>query len=321
MRAWSPRWRYGQDLTELDRLATARAAAVCAVEVAKEAAVSEAESRMRGDLLEQLLSGSYQADQSMLGTARRLGYDPSLPTVVMAFRLSGRDRGVGDLTLGGTDRARARLESLVRLDLARRAPSALVASRGGAVLALVPLEAAPADGEAKGMAEEIRRRAQAGIEGRPVTAGVGRPSGQDRALVVSYREAEGALGVGLKVSGPSSTTWFGDLGIMRLLTQIGSGAELESFREEWLGKLEEHDRKFGGELTRTLEAYFLAHGNLTRTAELLSLHRNSLMYRLQRIREVGQLDLDDAEARLCAQVALKIRALLEADRSRRRPET
>jgi PucR family transcriptional regulator, purine catabolism regulatory protein len=309
-----------RELTELDRLAVARGAAVCAVEVAKEVAVSEAESRMRGDLLERLLSGSHQGDQSAVSQARRLGFDPTQPSIVIAFRVAGRDRSPAELALGGADRARVRLESLVRLDLARRAPSALVASRGGAVLALVPLESVSTDGDARELAEELRRRAEGALEGRLVAAGIGRPSGSDRTLVVSYREAEGALGVGVKVAGPSSTTWFGDLGIMRLLTQIGSGAELESFREEWLGRLEEHDRKSGGELTRTVEAYFLAHGNLTRTAELLSLHRNSLLYRLQRVREVGRLDLDDPDTRLCLQVALKIRQLLEADRSRRRAE-
>jgi|GEM_PF-4206640 len=67
-------------MTEVDRQAAGRGAAVCAVEVAKEAAVVEAEARLRGDLLDQLLSGDAQGDQLLLGKARRLGYDPTLPS-------------------------------------------------------------------------------------------------------------------------------------------------------------------------------------------------------------------------------------------------
>ena len=305
-------------LTELDRLGVARGAAVCAVEVAKEVAVSEAESRMRGDLLEQLLSGGLHSDQALLGKARRLGYDPSLPSVVVAFRAAGRERSAGDMALGGADRGRVRLETLVRVELSMRVSSCLVASRGGTVVGLVPSEAVPGELAFREMVEDVRIRAEAALEGRRVAAGIGRPSSPDRSLLVSYREAEGALGVGVKIRGPSSTTWFGDLGIMRVLAQIGDSSELESFREEWLGRLEAHDKKAGGELLKTLEAFFLANGNLTRTAEHLSLHRNSLLYRLQRIQEIGKHDLDDAEVRLSMQVALKIRQLLEADRSRRR---
>jgi purine catabolism regulator len=84
-----------------------------------------------------------------------------------------------------------------------------------------------------------------------------------------------------------------------------------------LGKLEDHDRKAGGELLKTMEALFQCHGNLSRTAEQLSLHRNSLLYRIQRMEEISGHVLDDPEVRLSLQVALKVRQLLEAERAGR----
>lgn len=302
------------ELTELDRLAAGRGAAVCAVEVAKEAAIGEAEARVRGDLLDQLLSEGLEGDQAVLGKARRLGYDPSLPSLVLAFRVETRDRSGPVVSVPGTDRVRRQLESVLRAETTRREAKSLVAPRGTSVVAIVPIVGVFSERAAKEMAEGMRSRAQATLEGCSVAVGVGRPTISGTTLAVAHKEAEGALGIGIRIHGPSSTTYFGDLGILRLLAQIASLSELESFREEMLGKLETHDRKAGGELLKTLEALFQCHGNLSRTAEQLSLHRNSLLYRLQRIGEISGHDLEDPETRLSLQVALKVRQLLQSGR-------
>ncbi|MGE5618465.1 MAG: helix-turn-helix domain-containing protein [Sphingomonadaceae bacterium] len=303
-------------LTELDRLAASRGAAVCAVEVAKEAAIVEAEARVRGDLLDQLLSEE-EADQATLGKARRLGYDPDVPSLVMVFRAELKSRPGGVLPFGSGDRVRRQLEAAVRAEVARREAKSLVALRGSSVVAVVPLVGVSSDGAIREMVKAMHGRAQAGLDGCTVAVGVGRSTRPGSGLAGAFREAEGALSIGVRLNGPSSVTFFGDLGILRLLAQIDSHREMESFRAEMLGRLEEHDAKSGGELLKTLEALFRCHGNLTRTAESLSLHRNSLLYRLQRVEEISGHDLEDPETRLSIQVALKLRQLLEAERSRR----
>ncbi|MHB0867832.1 MAG: helix-turn-helix domain-containing protein [Chloroflexota bacterium] len=304
------------ELTELDRLAAGRGAAVCAVEVAKEAAIGEAEARVRGDLLDQLLSEDLGADQAVLGKARRLGYDPTAPSLVMAFRAGIRSGPGAAQHFGSGDRVRRQLEAALRAETARREARSLVASRGSPVVALIPLPAVSSESAIREMAETMRARAQAALDGCTVAVGVGRPSRSGVGLLTAYREAEGALGIGIRVNGPSSVTFFADLGILRLLAQIGNLGEMESFCHEMLGRLEEHDAKAGGELLKTLEAFFRCHGNLTRTAEYLSLHRNSLLYRLQRLAEISGHDMEDPETRLSLQVALKVRQLLEAERNR-----
>jgi purine catabolism regulator len=303
-------------VTELDRLAAGRGAAVCAMEVAKVAAVDEAEARVRGDLLDQLLSTGSQDDQIVLGKARRLGYDPSLPSLVFAFRVTPRDRQSAGATVRSPERARSQLESLVRLELSRRESRCLVASRGPTVVALVPLQKEKAAEDFSVLADSVRKAAQLAMTGVHVGVGIGRPTSGAAGLAVAHREAEEALAIGLRIEGPAAATFFGRLGIVRLLAQVNRSAELESFHGEFLGLLDAHDQKTGGELLKTLEVLFQCHGNLSRTAEQLSLHRNSLLYRLERIEAISGLDLDDPETRLSLQVALKVRQLLEADRTR-----
>jgi purine catabolism regulator len=57
----------------------------------------------------------------------------------------------------------------------------------------------------------------------------------------------------------------------------------------------------------TLEGFFECNGNHARAAEALHLHRNTLLYRLDRIQSITGRDLGDAETRLSLQLALKIR--------------
>jgi PucR family transcriptional regulator, purine catabolism regulatory protein len=95
-----------------------------------------------------------------------------------------------------------------------------------------------------------------------------------------------------------------------VLHALRESPELRTFYEQTLGPLVEYDRRTGQNLLETLEAYFACHGNLSQTAQRLQLHRNSLLYRIGRIQEIGGVALEDPEARLSLQVALKARRLL-----------
>lgn len=85
-----------------------------------------------------------------------------------------------------------------------------------------------------------------------------------------------------------------------------------AFYWDMLGRLMEHDRRTGGELVRTLDAYLSVGCSPTAAAERLHLHRNGLLYRLQRIREIVPVNLDDPERRLALHLALRIGEVVES---------
>ena len=88
---------------------------------------------------------------------------------------------------------------------------------------------------------------------------------------------------------------FEDLGVYRLLFHVTDPAELRGFIDQVLGPLIEYDQRHNADFVRTL-ATFLAHnGNLQATARELSLHVNSVAYRLQRIQSIAGLDLEQAK--------------------------
>ena len=57
-------------------------------------------------------------------------------------------------------------------------------------------------------------------------------------------------------------------------------------------------------LIRTLEAFFDARCSPKEAATMLNVHRNTVLYRLDRVREITGLDLDDANVRLRLHLAL-----------------
>lgn len=76
------------------------------------------------------------------------------------------------------------------------------------------------------------------------------------------------------------------------------------FYQDSIGPLADYDQQREGELLHTLEA-ILRYPTLSETAKVLHVHRNTLLYRLQRIQEITNLNLEDGETRLALHLALK----------------
>ncbi|WP_210583847.1 helix-turn-helix domain-containing protein [Streptomyces sp. GESEQ-35] len=121
-----------------------------------------------------------------------------------------------------------------------------------------------------------------------------------------YQEALRALEVRQNSRQRSGTTFFDDLGLYRILGPGNDLRELEGFVREWLGRLIDYDAGHGTELVETLSRYFDCGGNYDDAAAALTVHRSTLRYRLQRIREISDRDLADVDTRLNLQVATRV---------------
>ncbi len=73
-----------------------------------------------------------------------------------------------------------------------------------------------------------------------------------------------------------------------------------------LPKLEEYDKLHNTEFYKTLKCYLENERNQVKTASVLNLHRNSLFYRLSKLKELITSDLDDPNVRLYMRLSFKI---------------
>ncbi|HKC84103.1 MAG TPA: helix-turn-helix domain-containing protein, partial [bacterium] len=99
-----------------------------------------------------------------------------------------------------------------------------------------------------------------------------------------------------------------ELGLTGLLAAV-TDERLVDYSRRHLGPLIEHDTSRKGNLVATLRAY-LETGEQQQAAQRLRVHPNTLRYRLDRIREISGVDLEDPETRLNLAVALRVQALL-----------
>ena len=85
-------------------------------------------------------------------------------------------------------------------------------------------------------------------------------------------------------------------------------APVSELQEGAVATLLDHDRRYGTDYRVTLAAWLDNFGDNALTARSLSIHPNTVRYRLQRIVEVSGIRLDDPDERLVAMLHLRLAA-------------
>ncbi|MCQ4198795.1 helix-turn-helix domain-containing protein [Streptomyces coelicoflavus] len=136
--------------------------------------------------------------------------------------------------------------------------------------------------------------------------GVSAPCDSPNGIPRGYQEAQRALEVRRQSREGYGTTFFDELGLYRILGPGNNYQQLEAFVHEWIGQLIEYDSRHHATMVDTLTRYFDCGGNYEETAASLAIHRSTLRYRLQRIRDISGNDLANVEDRLNLQVATRV---------------
>ncbi|MFF8812238.1 helix-turn-helix domain-containing protein [Streptomyces pactum] len=316
-------------LDPVDQLTLERAAMVTSLLQLARRSASEAEQRVRGELLDDLLDAPDRDPRLLRERAARVHADLDATHVVLAARVHrpGPDdrtpphpRGAADDPArpgGGPGRApddaadRQRLWSAAsHLAATRRG---LAAARDGGTVLLLPL------GPGESASATARRTArQLGAAVRvPVTVGasppVAAPAARPGAVAAGYAEARRCLSA-LQVLGRggqgAAAEDFGFLGL--LLGDTADGGRIAEFVRGTLGPVLDYDARRGTELLRTLDAYFASGASPARTKDELHVHVNTVAQRLDRISRLLGPDWQAPARALEIQLALRLHRLSDA---------
>ena len=126
-------------------------------------------------------------------------------------------------------------------------------------------------------------------------------------LAKAYQEAQVALEVGKVFETEKNIVSYENLGIGRLIYQLPTTL-CEMFLQEVFkkGNLESLDR----ETLMTIQCFFENNLNVSETSRKLFVHRNTLVYRLEKIRKITGLDLREFEHAITFKVALMVKKYL-----------
>jgi purine catabolism regulator len=297
---------------ELAFMAIEQAALVLALSVAKERELSEVEGRVRGEYLEDLLHGTYGDEAAAQRRARHLGYPLHGSHIVMLvdiddFRGFNRARQISEDAIQALKREfLRRVATVVRISYAR----ALVQGRSDQVVALLPLGTEVGDYQVRAHALGLQIQ-QAIAEWKPgftISVGFSGPTEAPTGVAGALREVTSVMESLARFKRWSQVVAVPELGLTGLLAAV-TDERLVDYSRRHLGPLIEHDTSRKGNLVATLRAY-LETGEQQHAAQKLRVHPNTLRYRLDRIREISGVDLEDPETRLNLAVALRVQALL-----------
>jgi purine catabolism regulator len=297
---------------ELAFMAIEQAALVLALAIAKERELSEVEGRVRGEFLEDLLNGTYGEESAAQRRARHLGYPLHGNHIVMLvdiddFRGFNRARQISEDAIQALKREfLRRVTGVVRSSY----PRALVLGRSDSVVSLLPLGTEPGDHQARGHALGLQVR-QAIADWKPgftVSVGFSGPAEAPAGVAGAQREVTSVMESLARFKRWGQVVAVPELGLTGLLAAV-TDERLVDYSHRHLGPLIEHDASRKGSLVATLRAY-LETGEQQQAASRLRVHPNTLRYRLDRIREISGVDLEDPETRLNLAVALRVQALL-----------
>lgn len=286
----------------------------CAVENARDQARIDAESRLRGDLLEELASGESMNRDSIIRRARLLGADLSRGAVGLIGMLSHED---ADREVD--DRTARRFVNHVRAVLELHWPHALVDWSQGRLKILLPTPSSPdedtptdTDALAHDLARRLLTATRGAVPGLAVTLALSRVTEDPERLGAALDEAELALTIGERLGRAGEVVTFEETGTYKLLFQIFADRpeELSAFYESTLAPLVAYDEQYQTELVGTLATYLELDGNLAATAAKLYTHRHTVRYRLDRIAELANLDVGRSDDREKLSLGLKAMRLL-----------
>lgn len=290
---------HDSDIDDIDLLVCEHGAAACALEMAKQKMVSETEKRLRGTFLDRLLIGDV-SQQEAIRQGERFEHD--MTQVHVAIVQSWRGENTPSMR---------RLETMLNSIIDNQRTSALVWIREKEREVVVFHATDPKDPIDTSLkltevfAKEINRQ----YPQNHVAIGLGQPARDISAWRTSYRDAVQAMELAVRLQ-TDTPLYIGDLGVYQLILSLSDREKLTAFCERTLGTLIEYDMRQNADLIKTLEAFFNCHGNLSQTAEMLIVHRNTLLYRMNRINEIADIDLNRPETRLALHLALTIRRLL-----------
>ncbi len=292
-------------LDPVDQLTLERAAMVTSLLLLARRSAAEAEQRVRGELLDDLLDARDRDPRLLDDRARRLHADLSATHVVLAARL--------DATETDADQeadARRRLWAAASHLAATR--HGLAAARDGGTVLLLPLTDSDS---ATDLARRTARHLGRAVH-EAVTVGASAPvrdlAARPEAVAAAYTEAGRCLDALRLLGRGGDGAAAEDFGFLGLL--LAGDQDVPGFVDRTIGQVVAYDERRGTELVRTLDAYFACGMSPARTKEALHVHVNTVAQRLDRVGRLLGDDWQSPDRALEIQLALRLHRLSDPAR-------
>lgn len=139
-----------------------------------------------------------------------------------------------------------------------------------------------------------------------IYGGIGRIVSGAENFRKSYSDSRKALEIASNSKKNICLTMFSKLGIIRLLTSEDKQEDIKDYCYSVLMPLIDSDKNHGTEYVKTLEMYLESNCSMVKAAESMFIHRNTMVYRIEKIKNMLDIDFNDMNAKTECMNALKI---------------
>ncbi|MDR9853252.1 PucR family transcriptional regulator ligand-binding domain-containing protein [Paenibacillus sp. VCA1] len=297
-----------RELDELDLMLIEQARLVFSLELMREKIAYDTESRLRGTFFEELILNPPADERITASKGLQLGLSPDWLWEVAVIEADepfyNEDAPIAEA-----------IQSYLSEESAARKVRPQLQIHGGKIVLFLP-SVPTADTEKR--PDNKRRPLPWGEELQrwlkpwdTVRVGMGRQAPLFEANR-SYNEARTAVSIGFRLNQRRQLFTYAEVEMLQMLLNSSDSAWLGRFVDERIGKLAEHDQANGTNYVSTLYHYLATGGSLNETSNRMFIHRNSVNYRIDRIKSMTGLDLNSAQSRfelyLCSAYQLLKRA-------------
>ncbi len=297
------------DIPIVERLAT-----VAALEIVNQHALIQVERRYANEFLDLLLFSQVEEESEFINRGKFFGWDLAKPYVALILQYENESIKTGD----ESEKRRQDINNSIFkgvCDFYKDGVRAIVAgTKSNMVILLLEVKEKESKLLYREVMEEaklIRKALSHLLKDGDLTISAGRYYEGIAGIQKSYKEAFKALRIAKQIGSQGQNIHFHDLGIYRLLVLIDKREELEEFLNETVRPLIHYDAERNSDLVKTLDMFFRCQGNAKKVSDKLYTHYNTILYRLERIREITGLDLNDPEDRFNLEVGLKVCKLMQ----------
>lgn len=283
------------------------ASTTIALEVLKAISVREVENRYKSEFIEDLISLDEKRKEKAVERLSFFNLKKDEYYMSISIKLKMKE-GEISIDMASIQQSVSKLYEQIERKLDNYKMKGIIGSKIEKIIILLSYGDEEGEREVSDFISKIEELALK-YENIDIKIGVGRVYTGIESFNNSYIDSVKAINTG-KILDDSIVTEFNKLGIYKILCQDHLEDELTRFYETTLKVLDDYDKKKSTELVKTLESYFENNGNLKKMSDALFTHYNTILYRVQRIKEITKMDLEDPNDRLNLEVSLKMKKIL-----------
>lgn len=293
---------WNKEVTEMEFLAIENACTTIALSMTKDIAIKEVEERFMNDLVSDLLFTGAKLEDTMLERANISGIDifGDYFVVVLSFEF--------------------KVDS-IKYDLKRKLGrlvkkyNGVYSLRNDNIIIFIKSDKNVKKKELLSLLKKdlnninellLENEIEVGFIG-----GIGRKAKGYNEFIKSYEQAIDAINIGKALDNKANIFDYDELGSFKLISDISKMNDINNYIPLSVISLIDIDKSKNSKLLKTLETYIKNNKHIKSTAKELFIHPKTVSYRLEQIRDLIGIDLEDANQLFEIQIGMKILSFLK----------